>query len=105
MSLRDLTRQTISVAPTTGTDADNRPTFDPPSQYLARVQVEDQVRETVDGSEHVEVVTAYIDRDATAIERGDQLTVDATGKVAYVVNVYPAVDGRGRVHHTKVVAE
>lgn len=107
MSLRQLTKhQTLTIDAPTGTDADNRPTYGGAGvQYRARIQVEDEVRTDVEGGEHVEVVVAYIEGDASAIERGNRLTVDETGRVAFVESVYPARDGQGRVIHTKVVAE
>lgn len=104
MSLRDLTRQTVTTLPKTGTDRDNRPTYGAPSQRLARVRVEAVERESPEGTELVEVMTLHMDGEV-ALERGDQVTVDASGAVSHVVSVYHVADGQGRTHHTKVVAE
>lgn len=104
MTLRQMTRQVVTVTPMGGTDVDNKPTPGPPVDYDARAEIRDEVRRTDEGSEHVEVVVVYIDGDVTSsIERGDQL--DAMGRTAFVSVVKPTVDGAGRVHHTKLVAE
>lgn len=96
--------QPIVLAPKTGTDEDGKETFDDDEEveHLARVQAKLQTRDRGQGSERVEVVTAYVNGDV-AVTRGDRGVTG--GRTYHVEGVYRVPDMNGVVHHTKIVLE